>query len=39
MNKTAGNGIFPLSWIYKNISELNLLFLLFHLGNDEESLL
>ena len=25
MNKTAGKGILPLSWIYKNISELNLL--------------
>lgn len=38
MNETAGSGISPLSWIYKNISSIFCI-LLFHSGSDEESLL
>ena len=32
VNKTAGNGILPLSWIYKNISELSLLYFAISFG-------
>ena len=32
MNKTAGSGISPLSWIYKNISELHFLYFAISFG-------